>query len=255
MTPASDEAGIIGLGRCGQLATRLLKDRYRLTVTDIRDRSAEATSLGVEWGSLDSVATRPRILLAVPIRAMPAVLRRIAPHLMEKALIVDVCSVKSRPMEWMATHLPSGVRCVGTHPLFGPDSVSEQGVSGQRIVVCPARGQEAAAEEVCRAASEIGLEPVFSTPDEHDRQMARSQAVVFLLSRAMRMAKLEPAQLGTPSERQVYSALDLVAGDTDELYEDIITHNPHVLRPVRALCTAMMSEIERCAGSESPAST
>jgi prephenate dehydrogenase len=250
LTRISDAAGIIGFGRCGQLASRLLKDHYRLTVTDIRDRSADAASLGVKWDSIESVATRARILLAVPIRAMPTVLRQIVPHLTENALIVDVCSVKSRPMEWMAAHLPAGVRFVGTHPLFGPDSVSEQGVEGQRIVVCFSPGQEKAAEEVCGVASEIGLEAIVATPDEHDRQMARSQAVVFLLSRAMRMAGLEPANLGTPSERQVYSALDLVAGDTDELYEDIITHNPHVSKPVRALCAAMMSEIDRCAGSE-----
>jgi prephenate dehydrogenase len=250
VTRISDEAGIIGLGRCGQLAARLLRDHYRLTVTDISDRSAEAASLGVKWDSLESVATRARILLAVPIRAMPTVLGQIAPHLTDGALVVDVCSVKSRPMEWMAEHLPAGVRSVGTHPLFGPDSVSKQGVNGQRIVVCAPRGQEAAAEEVCRVATEIGLEVVVSTPDEHDRQMARSQAVVFLLARAMQLAGLEPAQLGTPSERQVYSALDLVVGDTDELYEDILTHNPHVSKPVRALCAAMMSEIDRCAGSE-----
>lgn len=73
MTGLSDEAGIVGLGRCGQLAARLLRDRYRLTVTDIPDRSAEAASLGVEWGSPESVATKPRILLAVPIRALPVV--------------------------------------------------------------------------------------------------------------------------------------------------------------------------------------
>ena len=250
MTPALDEAGIIGLGRCGQLAAQLLRDHYRLTVADIRDRSAEAVSLGVAWDTLESVAAKPRILLAVPIRAMPSVLDQIAPHLAGDALIVDVCSVKSRPMEWMAERLPAGVQFVGTHPLFGPDSVLEQGVDGQRIVVCASGGQEAAAEQVSQVARELGLEPILSTPDEHDRQMARSQAVVFLLARSMRKAGLEPAELGTPSERQVYSALDLVAGDTDELYEDILRHNPHVPAPVRALCAAMLSEIDRCAEDE-----
>ncbi len=250
MTPVVDEAGIIGLGRCGQLAAQLLRDHYRLTVADVRDRSAEAASLGVAWDTLESVAAKPRILLAVPIRAIPNVLNQITPHLASDALIVDVCSVKSRPMEWMAEHLPAGVQFVGTHPLFGPDSVSEQGVDGQRIVVCASGGQEAAAEQVCQVARELGLEPILSTPDEHDRQMARSQAVVFLLARAMRLAGLEPTQLGTPSERQVYSALDLVASDTDELYEDILGHNPHVPEPVRALCAAMLSEIDRCAGGE-----
>ena len=40
------------------------------------------------------------------------------------------------------------------------------------------------------------------------------------------------------------------AASIDELYEDILRHNPHVPEPVRALCAAMLSEIDRCAGDE-----
>lgn len=240
----TSRVGIVGYGRCGQLAARLLAERFDVVVTDAVDRSAEAEAAGVGWGAMEVVAAQPRVVFAVPIRALARALEAARPHLGDGALVVDLCSVKSRPMAWMADRVPPGVRHVGTHPLFGPDSVSEQGVAGQRIAVCAAPGHEDAAGEVVAIATDLGLDPIEVGAETHDRQMARSQAIVFLLAHAMRRAGLEPAELGTPSERRVYEALALVAGDTDELYQDILAFNPHVPKPVRALCAAMQAEVE-----------
>lgn len=239
------EVGIIGFGRCGRLAARLLGERYRLAAADRRDLSGEARALGVDWGPVAEVAARSVVLLAVPIRVLPDVLDEIAPHLARGALVVDLCSVKVRPMEWMAARLPAGVRWAGTHPLFGPDSVREQGASEQRIVVCAAPGQADAALEVCRSARELGLEPLTIQPDDHDRAMARSQALVFLAARSLRRAGIALTEFGTPSERRLYSALRLVEADSDELYEDILRLNPFAAAAADALAVAIRGEVDR----------
>jgi prephenate dehydrogenase len=139
------EIGIVGFGRCGQLAAEILEQDFHVVVTDARDLSSEAAARGVAWGDLAACAARPTVLLAVPVRAMPQVLRAMAPHLRSGSTVVDMASVKVRPLEWMAELLPPGVARVGTHPLFGPDSVPDRNIRGQRIVVCEAEGHAAAA--------------------------------------------------------------------------------------------------------------
>lgn len=235
----------MGFGRCGRLAAEVLAKRHRVTVTDEKNLSREAGTRGVAWGDLGVVASKPRVVLAVPIRAIPGVLDAVRPHLAPDAVVVDLASVKLRPMSWMEERLPDGVARVGTHPLFGPDSVREFGLQGQRIVVCPAPGHAGAADLVIREARSLGLEPVIASPEEHDREMARSQALVFLTARSLRNAELGRAELGTPSERRVFSALRLLDADSEELYEDILRFNPYAERTARSLRDAMDEEIDR----------
>lgn len=241
------EVGILGFGRCGQLAARVMGGRHHLIAADREDRRREAAALGVAWGEVPEVARLPHVLLAVPIRALPEALDALVPHLRPGALVADVGSVKVRPMEWMAERIPPGVRWVGTHPLFGPDSVREQGVQGQRIAICAAPGQEEAADAATAFAVDLGLDPMHLTAEEHDRSMARSQALVFLLARALRRAEVGTPLHGTPSERRVFSALRLVDADTDELYEDILTLNPFAAAVTATLIDAVCDEAERLA--------
>jgi prephenate dehydrogenase len=180
---------------------------------------------------------------------MPGVLAAIAPHLRPGATVVDMASVKVEPMRWMEELLPPGVSRVGTHPLFGPESAPERNVRGQRIVVCEAEGYAAAARSIEVIARRLGLESIRLDPETHDREMARSQALVFLIARALSSAGLEGSQYGTPSERRVWSALNMTAADTDELYEDILKLNPYAVESTRALVEAVEAEAARLDGT------
>lgn len=238
------EVGIVGFGRCGRLAASMLSTDHRVVVTDREDRADGAERAGVAWGSLAEVASRPRVLLAVPIRSLPDVLDALAPHLSRGALVVDCASVKVEPMRWMAERLPDRVRWAGTHPLFGPDTVDE----ARHVVVCEAPGEGAAAAEVEAIARGLSLKPVRATPEEHDRAMARSQALVFLLARAFRRAGLDAARFGTPSEHRLLRALGVVDRDTEELYEDILGLNPFAPDVARSLADAIERELDRVVG-------
>ena len=239
------DLGIVGYGRCGQLAAEILEGDFQVLATDVRDRSGDAAARGVEWGDLAACASRSVVLLAVPIRTIPDVLKAMRPHLRDGATVVDMASVKVEPMRWMAELLPPGVARVGTHPLFGPDSVPDRSVRGQRIVVCEAEGHAGAARSIEIVARRLGLEALRLSAEAHDREMARSQALVFLLARSLSAAGLEGSSYGTNSERRVWSALNLTAADTDELYEDILRLNPFAAESVRALATAIRSEADR----------
>jgi prephenate dehydrogenase len=239
------ELGIIGYGRCGQLAAEVLETDFQVMVTDVRDLAGQAAARGVAWGDLAACAARPTVLLAVPVRTLPEVLQAIAPHLPEGATVVDMASVKVEPMRWMAELLPSSVSRVGTHPLFGPESAPERNIRGQRIVICEADGYAPAARSIEVIARRLGLESIRLDPETHDREMARSQALVFLIARALESAGLDGSQYGTPSERRVWSALNMTAADTDELYEDILKLNPFAVESTRALVEAVEAEAAR----------
>lgn len=239
------ELGIVGYGRCGQLAAEVLETDFHVTATDVRDLSGQAAARGVAWGDIAACASKPTVLLAVPVRTIPRVLQAIAPHLPEGATVVDMASVKVEPMRWMAELLPAGVSRVGTHPLFGPESAPERNIRGQRIVICEAEGYAPAARSIEVIARRLGLESIRLDPETHDREMARSQALVFLLARALASADLGGSQYGTPSERRVWSALNMTAADTDELYEDILKLNPFARESTRALIEAVQAEAAR----------
>jgi prephenate dehydrogenase len=243
------ELGIVGYGRCGQLAAEVLESDFQVMVTDTRDVASEAAARGVAWGDLAACASRPTVLLAVPVRRMPDVLQAMVPHLRPGATVVDMASVKIEPMRWMAEILPPSVGRVGTHPLFGPESAPKRSVVGQRIVLCEAEGYQSAARSVEVVARRMGLEPLRLDPETHDREMARSQALVFLLARALSAAGLEGSEFGTPSERRVWSALHLTSADTEELYEDILRLNPFAPESARALAAAVRSEADRLTNS------
>jgi prephenate dehydrogenase len=239
------EIGIVGYGRCGQLAAEVLETDFQVMATDVRDLSGQAAARGVAWGDLPECASRPTVLLAVPVRTLPAVLEAIAPHVRAGATVVDMASVKVQPMRWMEEILPPGVARVGTHPLFGPESAPDRNVRGQRIVVCEAEGYAAAARSIEVVARRLGLESVRLDAETHDREMARSQALVFLIARALASADLGGSQYGTPSERRLWSALNMTAADTDELYEDILKLNPFTPASTRALAEAVRAETAR----------
>ncbi len=65
------------------------------------------------------------VILSVPIPKVTEVAREVAPFLSPDAALVDLTSVKQRPMAAMMAAFPGEV--VGTHPLFGPGEATIAG--------------------------------------------------------------------------------------------------------------------------------
>ena len=92
-------------------------------------RSPETRATAREIGLVDSVhetaaeavAGADLVVLAVPVGAMEAVAREIAPHLAPGCTLTDVGSVKQAVIEAVAPHVPEGVHFVPGHPLAGTE--------------------------------------------------------------------------------------------------------------------------------------
>lgn len=92
-------------------------------------RSAETREAAAKIGFVDSVHDSAAeavqgadlVVLAVPVGAMEAVAREIAPHLAPGATVTDVGSVKQAVIEAVGPHLPDTVQFIPGHPMAGTE--------------------------------------------------------------------------------------------------------------------------------------
>jgi len=229
--------GLIGFGRFGQFVSKHLRTRLSLVVWDLRDLRKKAAALGVRWGTLEEAAAQPGVLLAVPISELPACLERVVPCLSPRAILMDCCSVKVKPVEWMIEKAPEDTEIIGLHPLFGPQS-GRGGVAGMTVVLCPARTTKA--DLLKGFLEEVGLVVHVTTPEEHDRAMAATQALSQFLGRALVEAGIHEGPLKTPAYDRLMKMVEYVGPDSPELFHDMHRLNPFAAGERRKLLEALL---------------
>ena len=231
--------GVLGHGRFGSMAVQYLS----------KDRRVRWHDPQVSGGStLQETVIADVVLLCIPIRSLPKVCEQIAPLLRPGQLVVDTCSVKVQPIRWMLEMLPESVDIVGTHPLFGPDS-GRNGIEGLKIALCPARG--ARAPEVGYYLKSLGLRVVQTTPEQHDREMAETQAVFHLISRAILNTGLSRRELSTPGPELFFELLDSLQHDSMELFLDLESENQFTPGIRRRLIQALIDLDQEISARES----
>ena len=114
----------------------------------------------------DAASDADVVVISVPIRETRAVIEELGPLVREDALLMDVTSIKTDPMEAMLASTKASV--LGTHPMFGPGVNTYQ---GQRVVLCPGRG-EGWLDWARQMFTARGLVITETTPAEHDAMMA-----------------------------------------------------------------------------------
>ena len=218
------EIGIIGFGQFGQFMALHLAPFFDVTVCDNADRRIEAANIGVEWSEFEKVSGKNIVIFAVPLKSFAEILPLAANFLKSDALCLDVCSVKSKPVELMLKFLPETVQIIGTHPLFGPQS-GREGIEGLRIALCPVRTTKTAKVKKF-LANELKLKVFEKSPEEHDREMAHVQALTHFVARALDELHVEESELATVSYEELMRAARLVSEDSWELFQTIQQGNP-----------------------------
>jgi prephenate dehydrogenase len=239
---ARPDVGIVGAGRFGSyFAAQLGRVGYHVHTADVRSGAAQYDR------DLTRVCGSPAVIYAVPIRALERVILETRDRLAPGSVVMDVCSVKMVPCALLERHLPVSA-IIGTHPLFGRESAPAT-CAGQRIAVCLPEGRrgtalgEAAAERADDLFSALGLSIVHCTPDDHDRQIARSQFLTHFIGRGAERCGVERVSLSTKSHDALMDIIDVVCHDSIELFEDMASFNPMTAQ-VRAQFLAALSEID-----------
>lgn len=216
------QVGLIGYGRFGRMVYRYLKD-----VTDLRVYDSDPDSFASlpEASGLEEAAASEIVIFSVPISELERACREVMPFVHDGQLLIDTCSVKKKPLEMMEKSFSEGVQILGTHPLFGPDS-GKDGIAGFKIVVCPVRISREAYREVTGFLHDLDLLVVEATPEEHDRQIAQTQAIFHLIAQAMKDLGWGVKAISTPGPDTFYRLVKTVQQDTSQLFEDMAKQNP-----------------------------
>ena len=118
---------ILGFGAFGRLLAEALSPYARLTVSDPSQPAQQAARrLGLTLCGPEAAGGHDIVILAGPTQRLTDQLAAIAPHLVAGQVVLDVCSVKAEPARLMRALLPAGVEIIGTHPMFGPSSLSRR---------------------------------------------------------------------------------------------------------------------------------
>ena len=179
-------------------------------------------------------------LLCVPAAVLEETARKAAPHMPESCALADITSVKMLPVRAMERAWSGPV--VGTHPLFGPKTVSER----YAVTVTPGRGwkegealpeQDAGAVRLVEELfASLGWSSFRCSPETHDRAMASIQGLNYITSLAyfaMLSRKPELLPFLTPSfERRKEAARTMLTSDS-AMFAGIFAANPMSQEAVR----------------------
>jgi prephenate dehydrogenase len=211
--------GIIGFGSFGQFLAKKLSPHCTIKVFSPRGTANDWSA------SLEEVAICDYVILGVPLGAYQQVLTDLKSLLAANTVIVDVASVKEKPVALVQELLP-GRRLVSTHPLFGPESAKDS-LQDHTLVMCPETSDPKAFAVVKEFAVSLGLKVVEMTEQEHDKEMAMVHALTFFIAHSLKDMKLHDQKLSTGSFKKLLSLAELERHHSDELFATIQQGNPY----------------------------
>jgi prephenate dehydrogenase len=206
-------------------------------------RFFESQGLEVLVADVDTTQTAPEVaaladvvIISVPIPKVSAVAREVAPHLKPGAALMDLTSVKQRPLAAMLAAFPGEV--VGTHPLFGP---GEETIQGRTMVLCQGRGQHWF-QWLRDLLTQAGARVKITSAAEHDRLMAIVQGLAhFMLIafgaviRDLGVSLEDLEEFSTPTFATLHNLTRRLLSQDPKLYACIQLQNPANRIALRAL--------------------
>lgn len=246
---------VVGTGLLGtSLALAARRSGLDVILRDVNPEHVRlASSLGA--GRAATETDRPEIIVvAVP----PDLLGAVIVDALDRTtgtdtVVTDVGSVKSSPLAAVAAH-PERARYVGSHPMAGtersgPLAGSENLFEGRPWAITPhADSRDGAVELVEDLVRRTGAVPIWLTPGEHDRAVARTSHVPHL------MAALVAGRLAVAPENHLSLAgpgvrdVTRVAGGDPALYSQIVSGNSEA---VLELLGELRSELDTLIGAVS----
>lgn len=218
--------GIIGFGRFGKLAAHYLARDLEVFVYNRSGKSSEIVRTGAQPASLDTVCRQKIVIPCVPISTFKDNLKTIAPLLEPAAVVIDVCSVKEYPVQWMLEELPDSVSILATHPMFGPDSAADS-LQDRKICLCRVRVPEKKYQKIKKYLTSKGLIVIEATAREHDEQIATSLSLTHMIGRTLSECGAAPLDIDTEGYKRLLRILEVVERDTWQLFQDMHRYNPY----------------------------
>lgn len=144
----------------------------------------------------------------------------------KKTIVMDVCSVKTRPSEILQNNLGGKCQILATHPLFGPQSVEGADAAGKVIVWHELTKYDFSKLKTFFSQA-LHLRIQKLSPDDHDREMAWIHALSIFIGRGLLNIYLPSSELAANYYQQLRELHDIEAGHSLELFQTIQLASPY----------------------------
>lgn len=144
----------------------------------------------------------------------------------------------------MAKHFSDKVQIIGSHPLFGPDSVKES-MQDHLMIITPYRISDTNLNQIKNFWEGFGIQIIEMTPDQQDRLMAWTLALTHFLGRSLNGLPLPETTVATQDYRNLIELMKKINRDTWELYEDMHRYNPYTVEMRNLLLESMAQMKEK----------
>ena len=195
------------------------------------------------------------VVLCVPVGAMSAVAREIAPALKPGATLSDVGSVKRAVIDAVAPHLPEGVHFVPAHPLAGtehsgPRSGFAELFDNRWCLIAPQDGADRAAVARVEALWQgLGSQTDEMDADHHDLVLAVTSHAPHLIAYTM-VGVADDLRRVTDSEVIQYSAAGFrdftrIAASDPTMWRDVFLANKDATLEILGRFTEELFALQR----------
>lgn len=245
----TQKLGIIGYGDFTKVMIAALSPYFDILVSSRRE---QAPVVGARFAPLDEVLACPIIIPSFPAQFFDEFFEQWGRNVSPDALVIDVCSVKTKPLDALQKWLPETVQIIGTHPMFGPASIKKNGgLTGLRCAFVPVRASEATETAVSDfIQNTVHLKLIATTAEKHDRDMAYVQGLSHYIGRVMQEMAIPESTLSTLAYDDLLDMKQIQGSDSWELFTSIMQENPYaqeVQTAFRTACQALDEKLDTSA--------
>ena len=240
---ADCHVAIVGLGLMGGSLAGALRGRCR-SVTGV-SRRAGTVELAAARGLIDRGTTDPNdavseadiVILATPVRVILQQIQKLASHLADGCLLLDLGSTKTQILKAMDA-LPSQVEPLGGHPMCGKefsgiDAADPSLYRGCTFILSPLERTAPTALALGRELVEaVGATPLILDAARQDRLVATLSHLPYLLACSL-VQTADATTSPDPAAWEIvaggYRDTSRVAGSDVTMMLDILATNRHAI--------------------------
>ncbi len=214
---------VIGYGRFGKLWTQILSEHGGVVVYEHASDVIRREQEHVRFVDLPTALKQETVFLCMPISSMEAFIRDNASRFSSTSTVIDMASVKSLPLQWMDEGIP-GIRHLGVHPLFGPDSYAVN--QNNLMIITPSQQYPELAGTWAETFASWRFFTKIITPEEHDKSIAYSQGVTHFVGNVLKQMNLPNTNTPTLGYTMLRDVERFCSNDTPQLFRDMLVYNP-----------------------------
>ena len=220
--------GIIGgKGEMGELFTRVFRENgFRVLISDNDPKPANK----------ELIEESDVVMFSVPLHLATKIIEKEIKYVRPDQLVIDLSSLKEKQVKAM---MKGKAEVVGIHPMFGSAVGS---LRNQTIIFCPGRVSEETLNSLRNFFRGLRTQITEMKPKDHDKMMAMIQVVphlkTMLMAEVLRDQKVDIKRIlksASPIYRLELDIMGRIFAQNEEMYANIITHNPQSMRVIKSL--------------------